>query len=53
MVKIVIKPSNIKYGIRHSEIRGRHNINEDTPKVEIKTKKDMAKPSLCPARNNR
>ena len=48
MVKIIIKPSNIKYGIRHSEIRGYHNVNEDKTKIEIKTKHKKKKVKFKP-----
>ena len=48
MVKLIIKPSNIKHGIRTAEIRGRHNVNEDKPKIEIKIKHNKKKVNFRP-----
>lgn len=38
MVKLVIKPQDIKFGVKTSEIRGKHINKEDKPNVEVRIK---------------
>ncbi len=48
MVKLVIKPQDIKFGVRRAEISGKHKPQEDKPRVDIRIKHNAKKVKFRP-----